>query len=149
MLSRPESCACRSKDGEQLRPTADMIECGRRIGGSSMRRSSRAEGISVQAIAGAQSVLLAMNATDEARRDLLGFAIGRRQGQNGDIRWLDGFKFFRELVPNPQPGEVRSTLEHPVQSFLWGIGIGGSLSAPPLPHHRTYGSVYGGFEKLR
>ena len=26
---------------------------------------------------------------------------------------------------------------------LW-IGIGGSLAAPPLPHHRTYGSVYGG-----
>src|SRR5439155_11000272 len=26
----------------------------------------------------------------------------------------------------------------------WLIGIGGSLAAPPLPHHRTYGSVYGG-----
>ncbi len=24
------------------------------------------------------------------------------------------------------------------------IGIGGSLATPPLPHHRTYGSVYGG-----
>src|SRR3954468_1245812 len=24
------------------------------------------------------------------------------------------------------------------------IGIGGSLAAPPLPHHRTYGPVYGG-----
>jgi hypothetical protein len=24
------------------------------------------------------------------------------------------------------------------------IGIGGRLTAPPLPHHRTYGSVYGG-----
>src|SRR6266849_5500998 len=24
------------------------------------------------------------------------------------------------------------------------IGIGGNLTAPPLPHHRTYGSVYGG-----
>src|SRR6266700_3781934 len=24
------------------------------------------------------------------------------------------------------------------------IGIGGSLAPPPLPHHRTYGSVYGG-----
>jgi hypothetical protein len=24
------------------------------------------------------------------------------------------------------------------------IGIGGSLTAPPLPHHRTYGSVSGG-----
>src|SRR4029077_14941793 len=28
----------------------------------------------------------------------------------------------------------------------WGseLGIGGSLAAPPLAHHRTYGSVYGG-----
>jgi hypothetical protein len=26
----------------------------------------------------------------------------------------------------------------------WSIGIGGSLATPPLPHHRTYGSVYGG-----
>jgi hypothetical protein len=24
------------------------------------------------------------------------------------------------------------------------IGIGGSLTAPPLPHHRTCGSAYGG-----
>src|SRR5882762_3015060 len=28
--------------------------------------------------------------------------------------------------------------------FVPKIGIGGSLAAPPLPHHRTYGSVYGG-----
>src|SRR5712675_405159 len=28
--------------------------------------------------------------------------------------------------------------------FVPAIGIGGSLAAPPLPHHRTYGSVYGG-----
>jgi len=27
---------------------------------------------------------------------------------------------------------------------LNSIGIGGSLAAPPLPHRRTYGSVYGG-----
>jgi hypothetical protein len=33
-----------------------------------------------------------------------------------------------------------------VAVWLWPkeIGIGGSLTAPPLPHHRTYGSVYGG-----
>jgi hypothetical protein len=24
------------------------------------------------------------------------------------------------------------------------IGIGGSLTTPPLPHHRAYGSVHGG-----
>jgi hypothetical protein len=29
-------------------------------------------------------------------------------------------------------------------SALGPIGIGGSLAAPPLPHHRTYGSVSGG-----
>src|SRR5208337_3270990 len=27
---------------------------------------------------------------------------------------------------------------------LIAIGIGGSLAAPPLPHHRAYGSVHGG-----
>jgi hypothetical protein len=34
---------------------------------------------------------------------------------------------------------VRSPPECPSQ-----IGIGGSLAAPPLPHHRAYGSVHGG-----
>jgi phosphatidylserine/phosphatidylglycerophosphate/cardiolipin synthase-like enzyme len=85
-----------------------------------MRANARVNGISVQAIAGAQSVLLAMNATEAARRDLLGFAIGRRVGAKRTIRWLNGFKFFKPLVPNPAPGEVRSTLKHPIQSFLWG-----------------------------
>ena len=32
----------------------------------------------------------------------------------------------------------------PNVGFVPVIGIGGSLAAPPLPHHRTYGSVYGG-----
>ena len=37
--------------------------------------------------------------------------------------------------------ELRTSLE---VRFVPLIGIGGSLAAPPLPHHRTYGSVYGG-----
>lgn len=84
-----------------------------------MRVSGRAGGISVHAIAGSHAVLLAMNASAAARRDLLGFAIGRRR-RNGEIGWLNGFKFFEDLVPAPKAGETRSTLEHPVQSFLWG-----------------------------
>src|SRR3982075_384976 len=32
--------------------------------------------------------------------------------------------------------------------FAPKIGIGGSLSAPPLPHHRAYGSVHGGSIEL-
>lgn len=83
-----------------------------------MRVSAKAGGISIQAISGSQSVLLAMNATEAARQDLLGFAIGRRY--NHDIDWLKGFKFFRDLVPDPTPGSTVSTLKHPIQSFLWG-----------------------------
>jgi hypothetical protein len=29
------------------------------------------------------------------------------------------------------------------------IGIGGNLAAPPLPHHRTCGSAYGGSGKIK
>jgi transposase len=36
------------------------------------------------------------------------------------------------------------TLEKRIIVKHKSIGIGGSLAAPPLPHHRTYGSVYGG-----
>src|SRR5205807_7696984 len=32
----------------------------------------------------------------------------------------------------------------PITTTRSAIGIGGSLATPPLPHHRTYGSVYGG-----
>lgn len=31
---------------------------------------------------------------------------------------------------------------------MCAIGIGGSLAAPPLPHHRAYGSVHGGSTDL-
>ena len=32
--------------------------------------------------------------------------------------------------------------------MFFSIGIGGSLAAPPLPHHRAYGSVHGGSMNL-
>jgi hypothetical protein len=37
---------------------------------------------------------------------------------------------------------VRLSMEE--QLATGQIGIGGRLTTPPLPHHRTYGSVYGG-----
>ena len=36
----------------------------------------------------------------------------------------------------------------PIQARRLIIGIGGSLAAPPLPHHRAYGSVHGGSTDL-
>ena len=83
-----------------------------------MRVSKRVNGISVHGISGSRTVLFAMNATAAARKNLMGFAIGRTI--NGQIKWLNGFKVFRSLVPNPRPEDTVSTLDHPVQSFRWG-----------------------------
>jgi len=85
-----------------------------------MRVAARADGVSVHAISGTRAVMLAMDANEAARRDLLGFAIHAHNRTNGRKGWLRGFKFFKAVVPDPEPGERRSTLEHPIQSFLWG-----------------------------
>src|SRR4051794_15595440 len=34
-------------------------------------------------------------------------------------------------------------------TLTWFIGIGGSLAAPPLPHHRAYGSVPRRFDRIK
>ena len=39
---------------------------------------------------------------------------------------------------------VKGTFTPELSNMLGTIGIGGSLAAPPLPHHRTCGSAYGG-----
>lgn len=84
------------------------------------------DGITVRAIAGTRAVILGMDATTEqARRGLLGFGIGKRRA-DGRITPLRGFKFFAETVPEPRPGERRSTFEHPIQDFQWG-----DYAAPP------------------
>jgi hypothetical protein len=39
---------------------------------------------------------------------------------------------------------VEGTFTPELSNMLGTIGIGGSLATPPLPHHRTCGSAYGG-----
>lgn len=83
-----------------------------------MRSSDKKDGFSVHAISGARAVHLGMNARRDATRDLVGFGVGRRVGQ--DIRWLNGFKSFREVVPDPQRGDYFPTVKQPIQDFKWG-----------------------------
>ncbi|MBX2811234.1 MAG: hypothetical protein KTR25_05470 [Myxococcales bacterium] len=68
---------------------------------------------------GTRAVLLAMDAEPKARIGLLGFAIGKHNTR-GSVVWLRGFKFFPSEDDDPEPGERRSTFQHPIQSFLWG-----------------------------
>lgn len=82
-----------------------------------MPRESAA-GLTVHAIAGTRSVQFGFDATKAARKGLLGFALGRREGNK--IRWKNGYKFFPSLVPDPSPGQTHSTHEHPIQDFQWG-----------------------------
>lgn len=85
-----------------------------------MRATDKKDGFSVQAISGTRAVHLGMNAHQDATRDLVGFGIGRRSGPGGEIRWLNGFKTFREVVPDPQRGNHFPTVEQPIQDFKWG-----------------------------
>jgi phosphatidylserine/phosphatidylglycerophosphate/cardiolipin synthase-like enzyme len=85
-----------------------------------MRAFASNGGFDVRAIGGSHTVLLAIDATPEARKGLLGFALKRTDAQANQSYWLKGLKVFRDVVPNPQPGQSYSTLEQPIQSFLWG-----------------------------
>jgi phosphatidylserine/phosphatidylglycerophosphate/cardiolipin synthase-like enzyme len=109
-----------------------------------MRRRKKNNGISAHAISGTYVVIIGMDAIEEARRGLLGFAIHRTDHTEKEAYWLKGFKTFESVEPNPRPGQFFPLYEHPVQSFLWG-------DYTAKPHHKyTYKIVpiYGKPKKL-
>ncbi len=64
---------------------------------------------------------------------------------------LDPQARSRRVFSFHRPDTIAEWLQSPslpewVRGWRGGseTGIGGSLTTPPLPHHRTYGSVYGG-----
>jgi hypothetical protein len=63
--------------------------------------------------------------------------IGRDRGDSSEeFRLSSGEKKVSGgLAQIPALGSLR---------FPEGIGIGGAVTHSPLPHHRTYGAVYGG-----
>jgi phosphatidylserine/phosphatidylglycerophosphate/cardiolipin synthase-like enzyme len=86
-----------------------------------MRFDGSADGIKVKAIAGTYVVTLAMDATEEARQGLLGFAIYRVDETEHEQYWLKGMRTFEETTPAGLPaGTLVSTNEDPIQDFLWG-----------------------------
>jgi len=109
-----------------------------------MRKRKSRNGISVHLISGIYVVTLGMNATEEARQGLLGFAIRRTDHTEDESYWLKGFKTFESVEPHPAPGQLFSLRDHPVQSFLWA-----DYTAKP-DHDYTYKFVplYGKPKKL-
>lgn len=97
-----------------------------------MRLRKKSQGVSVQAVAGPFVVLLGFDVTAQKRRGLLGFAIHRVDHTEDEVGWLKGFRTFAATDPNPPPGTLVSTREHPVQAFNWG-----DYTAKP-DHRYTY-----------
>ncbi|MGH2608873.1 MAG: phospholipase D-like domain-containing protein, partial [Tepidiformaceae bacterium] len=85
-----------------------------------MRVRAKNQGISVHAIAGPYVVLLGFDVSPARRRGLLGFALHRKDHTEGEAGWLEGFRTFAETDPDPPPGHLVSTEEHPIQAFNWG-----------------------------
>ena len=85
-----------------------------------MRVATRSSGFSVHAISGTRAVMLAMNARRDALDGFVGFGVGIRRADDGSISWLNGFKCFRSVVPDPARAQRFKTVEHPVQDFRWG-----------------------------
>lgn len=96
-----------------------------------MREKAVYGALSVHAIAGTHVVLLGIDMSEESSEGVLGFAIERTDHTEDERYWLRGFKTFEQTDPGV-PGCPVSTLEHPVQSFLWG-----DFSAKPS-HSYTY-----------
>lgn len=81
-------------------------------------RKQEADGpLRVSAIAGTRVVLMAIDIAPADRNGLRGFAFQVSSG--GQTHWLTGTKYFEALVPNSVQGAKYSTLQHPIQSFLW------------------------------
>jgi len=85
-----------------------------------MRKQGSNAGISLHAISGTNVVFLGFDVTDERRDGLLGFAVRRSDLTEGEDYWLNSFRTFEATLPNPKPGSLVSTADHPVQAFSWG-----------------------------
>ncbi|MBW4578296.1 MAG: hypothetical protein KME42_01835 [Tildeniella nuda ZEHNDER 1965/U140] len=85
-----------------------------------MRKKETNGAIAVQAIAGSYVVLLGIDLAESSSAGVLGFAIERIDHTEDERYWLRGFRTFEETDPSLPPGSLVSSLEHPIQAFLWG-----------------------------
>src|ERR1051326_5494318 len=75
--------------------------------------------LTVRVIAGAYVVYFGMNLPKNKTAKFLGFAIQRKDQENGEVVWMRGMKTFKETDPNDSIGSDFSSREHPFQSFQW------------------------------
>ena len=85
-----------------------------------MRVRKTTQGLTVQATAGSNVVILGMDMAKEACDGLLGFAVHRTDPSESTAKWMEGLKAFEATDPGFAPGAKYPTNEHP--SNLSGAG---------------------------
>lgn len=81
--------------------------------------SKKTNGYTIYAVSGTNTISFAIDFRNASTKGLLGFAVERIDHHRGERKFIDGYKVFKKLVPNPTPDLVVSTYTHPVQSFVW------------------------------
>lgn len=84
-----------------------------------MKNRKRANGVTVNAIAGTRVVFLGLDLAESHHAGCLGFAIRRHDPVSGELTWLRGMKTFADTDPGVGPAGYVSTFAHPIQSFWW------------------------------
>lgn len=82
-------------------------------------KSSKTNGYVIYAISGTNTISFGIDFREADINGLVGFSVERINLTNGERKFLDGYKVFKELIPNPTPDTVVNTYGHPVQSFVW------------------------------
>jgi phosphatidylserine/phosphatidylglycerophosphate/cardiolipin synthase-like enzyme len=82
-------------------------------------KSSTVGGFQVFAVSGVNTVSFAIDADAQARKGLLGFAVERIDPTENEQFFVQGFKVFKSIVPQPDDTLKVSTYQHPVQSLVW------------------------------
>lgn len=86
-----------------------------------MRVRVKRGGLSVHAIAGTRVVLFGLDLPESTAAKVLGFGFERTDEATGASEPLWGLKTFAATEPaGHKAGDLVSTLDHPVQAFLWG-----------------------------
>jgi phosphatidylserine/phosphatidylglycerophosphate/cardiolipin synthase-like enzyme len=83
-----------------------------------MRTARINQGLKVNAIAGSNVVTLGFNLPKAKCRGLLGFSI-LRSDENGQSKFLEGMKCFKETDPGFPAGALYPSNEQPIQIFQW------------------------------
>lgn len=82
-------------------------------------KSKKTNGYVVYAVSGTNTISFAIDFRNANTAGLLGFAVERIDHTNGERKFVDGYKVFESLIPDPDVNTVANTYTHPVQSFVW------------------------------